>query len=303
MPELPEVHTTVEGLRRVLVGKKITDVWSSYPLPIHEHKQHIKSKTHFEKLKNIVTGKKVLSVDRRGKNILIHLSGKHSILVHMKMSGHFLYGAYKQEHGHWKPAVKTGPLLDPYNQYIRLLFTLSNGKQLAFSDLRKFAKVLIAETDAINHEGDLEKLGPEPLEKSFTYKRYTERLALRPHAKIKQLLLDQTIIAGIGNIYSDEMLWEAGIHPLSITEKIPNDKHQLLYKAIGVVLRRAIEFGGDSDTDYRNVDGEPGRYQNLHRAYHQTKKPCRKKGCPGSIERLKIGGRSAHFCPVHQTRY
>ncbi len=300
MPELPEVETTVRGLDKVLVGKTITGIWSDYPLPVHIHKNHLKSPKHFKKFRDIVVGKKVLSVQRRGKNILINLVGNYTVLVHMKMTGHFLYGPYQQKNGTWKTIQKTGPLTDPFNQFIRLVFSLSDKKHLAFSDLRKFAKVMVSETNHIDEEGEIIKIGPEPLEKSFSVKKFKERLLIKPNGKIKQVLMDQSVVAGIGNIYSDEILWETGLHPTEPVKNIPEVLIEKMYGATGKILRYALTVGGDSDSDYRNVYGERGQYQNLHKAYHQTGTPCRKPKCNGTILRIKLGGRSAHFCSVHQ---
>ncbi len=129
----------------------------------------------------------------------------------------------------------------------------------------------------------------------------------KPYGKIKIVLLDQAVIAGIGNIYSDEMLWLAGIHPFSIIEKIPTKLFPLLYKGMKAVLKKGINFGGDSTSDYRDVTGKRGEFQHAHNVYRRAGKPCPKRGCNGVIERLqfgaKVGGRNAHFCPVHQKLY
>src|SRR3989344_5539607 len=157
-------------------------------------------------------GKKIKSVTRRGKNVLVNLSSNVTILIHMKMTGHLLYGKYKRsvklkaknvKQEEWE-AVEEGPLKDPFNRFIRLVFTLSNGKHLAFSDMRKFAKVCYLPTDALSLSADLSHLGPEPLEKEFRIKNFEYQLGKRPNGKIKQVLMDQRLLAGIGNIYSHE---------------------------------------------------------------------------------------------------
>ena len=125
----------------------------------------------------------------------------------------------------------------------------------------------------------------------------------RAKGKIKQVLMDPYIIAGIGNIYSDEILWRASIHPLSLVGKIPDKNMKEMFKATKVLLKKGIDFGGDSMSDYRNIDGEHGKFQDHHRAYRRKGKPCGKKGCKGTITRLVVGARSAHFCPVHQKLY
>jgi formamidopyrimidine-DNA glycosylase len=146
---------------------------------------------------------------------------------------------------------------------------------------------------------DLEKLGPEPLEKSFTYEIFKERLHKKPNGKIKTVLMDQEIISGIGNIYSDEALWASSIHPLQKVKDISEAQLKLLFKNIIKILTESIKVGGDSMSDYRNPLGGKGGYQNIHKAYGQEGKKCQKKD-GGIIKRIKVGGRSACFCPVHQ---
>lgn len=323
MPELPEVHTTVQGLNEVLHGLSITDVWSGYKSAAHAGKDNIKNPLYFKKFRAAVVGAKFVSATRRGKNVLVHVRAKggsakssgasdNTILIHMKMTGHLLYGRYEfsRSHNIWR-TKDTGPLQDPFNQHIRLVFTLSNGKHLAFSDLRKFAKVFVTPTAGLDHTPDLAHLGPDPLSRDFTLALFKKRLAVRPRGKIKQMLMEQDEVAGIGNIYSDEILYESGVHPLSIVGKIPVAKLAKMHAAAKLMLKRGIDFGGDSDSDYRNVYGEPGKFQHKHSVYRRTGKPCPKKvgasrngrACGGIIERLKIGGRSAHFCPIHQTLF
>lgn len=290
MPELPEVQTTVNGLNRYVRGLAIKDVWTDYYSEFHIGKPNIKDKQFFKKFRITVVGKKILNAGRRGKNVLIHLSDGQTILVHMKMTGCLLYGTYKRISNESK------------NKFIHVIFSLSNGKDLALSDLRKFAKVTLIETNELETDSDLKNLGPEPLEKNFTWQKFQECLLKKPKGKIKQILLDQSIIAGIGNIYSDEMLWYAGIHPLTIVKKIPPAKIKKMYGAMKKILARSIKIGGDSESDYRNILGEKGNFQNETRAYGHEGENCSKPKCHGIIKRIKLGGRSTHFCPKHQPK-
>ncbi len=312
MPELPEVQTTVNGINDEVTGLKIIDVWTDYRSHFHKGKDNIKNPRYFETFKKRVVGAKITKAERQGKNILVHLSNKTTMLVHMKMTGHFLYGRYeltpiKSEDGTtaemWQPFLKTGPLRDPFNKYIHLVFTLSNKKHLAFSDLRRFGKVFLFETENAHTLEDLMYLGPDPLSKGFSASTLKERLLTKPRGMIKQVLMDQHVVSGIGNIYSDEILWASGIHPLSIIRNLPEEKIKLMWKYSQEILKKGINFGGDSDSDYRNIYGEPGKFQNKHNAYRRTGKPCPKRGCNGTIERLKVAGRSAHYCNVHQVIY
>ena len=309
MPELPEVQTTVNGLNKVLPGLSFKDVFSDLPKKKHKHKnkETIKDLGYFNEFRKGIKGRKFIKAQRRAKNILIRLSGNQTILIHMKMTGHLLYGKYQEirppkgrraSGPSWAPAVH-GPLEDPYNRFIHVVFSLSNGKHLAFSDTRKFGKVVLIQTDKLNESPHLKHLGPEPLEKKFTFSKFKEALDKKPNQKIKIILIDQTIISGIGNIYSDEILWHAGVHPEEKEKNIPVEKLKAMFQVMKKVLKGGINFGGDSMSDYRNIEGRPGKFQLHHRAYQETGKKC-KKNDRGVIIRKTLGGRSAHFCPVHQ---
>lgn len=309
MPELPEVQTTVDGINKTVKGRVITDVWTDYKSSMKMHSESIKNPKYFTEFKKRIIGAKIKGARRRAKNILIDLSNGETILIHMKMTGHLMYGNYEyiRKENKWRASDK-GPLQDPFNQFLHVVFTFENGpstslragNHLAFSDMRKFAKVSYVETDTEDESRHLSGLGPEPLTKMFTYPLFKERLMLRKRGKIKQVLMDQSVMAGIGNIYSDEILWRSNVHPLSIVEKIPEKNLKLMYIAVGETLKKGIDFGGDSTSDYRNIKGERGQFQATHNAYQMHKKKCKKKGCPGVLERIQVGGRSAHFCPVHQ---
>ena len=164
MPELPEVETTVRGLNKNIKNQKITDVWTSYNSTFHKGKNNIKDKAYFPIFKKLVVGQKVKNVVRRGKNILIRLDNNHTIIAHMKMTGHFLYGKYifDEKNKTWC-ATESKTLQNPFSRFIRLTFTLSSGNNIAFSDMRKFAKVFIIKTTEEQTCFDLKNLGPEPL--------------------------------------------------------------------------------------------------------------------------------------------
>jgi formamidopyrimidine-DNA glycosylase len=316
MPELPEVHTTVTGLQNVLPGLCITDVWTDLAKKSYttfQLKNSHKDKNFFAKFKKEIVGKKVVSVERRAKNILIHLIEKSAtknssvgktILIHLKMTGHLMVGkyAFDSKKKMWTPAKseKNEALRDPYNRFLHVVFSLSNGKQLVLSDVRQFAKVTLVETETLHDSIHFKHIGPEPLDSSFMEKRCIERLLRKLERKIKLVLLDQSIIAGIGNIYSDEMLFLSDIHPMSVVGKIPQKNLSLLYKGMKAVLKKGIDFGGDSTSDYRDITGNRGKFQHAHNVYRRTGKPCPKRGCSGVITKLPFGGRSTHFCPVHQ---
>lgn len=298
MPELPEVTTTVKGLNRVLPKLTIKDVWSDYHIRTsNKRTDTIKNKKYFDKFKKEVIGENFVGAERRGKNVLIHLTHGKTILVHMKMTGHFLYGKYKFDGKGWRSSDRL--LSDPLNQFVRLIFTLSNSKHLAFSDMRRFAKVILFETKKRENVIDLATLGPEPLE-NLSLKNFKKQLLKKSNGKIKTVLMDQTIIAGIGNIYSDEVLWLADVHPEKQVRSLADKEIKEMWEGIKKILNKSIQVGGDSMSDYRNIYGERGSFQNAHKVYRKTKEKCQKLSCPGIIERKVIAGRSSHFCNVHQ---
>jgi len=331
LPELPEVETTVRDLRKKLVGLKFKDVWTDWPktFKVAGLPAEVLAKASFKKA---IKNKKILDVRRRAKFIVIDIDGKYSIFIHQKISGHLLYGRWaKQNQKFPRPpsaagipakglgtkiknqndkskfkiqnskqiwvSVMPGPLRDdPENRFIRTIFFLSNGYQLAFSDLRRFGKIVLVKDNDLSELPEIKKLGPEPLEMSFKEFR---SLFSNKRGRIKQVLMDPSFIAGIGNIYSDEILWDAGIHPLSRAENLSTADLKKIYGSIQKILKKAVKLGGTSIEDYRKISGEMGKYQNYTEAYHQHGKKCSKKD-GGVIQRIKIGGRSAHFCPKHQ---
>ncbi len=301
MPELPEVHTTVTGLQKVLPELSITDVWSDMWSTSKLARNTIKDRSYFPYFKKYTLNQKVLQVRRRAKHILIDLENGFTVIIHMKMTGHLMYGTYIQNKKYngrewpWIPVEKNSPLHDPYNRHIHVVFTLSNKKQLVFCDSRKFGTIVVEKTDTL-HTERLSHLGPEPLETSFTLNNFKERLLKSPARAIKTVLMDQSIVAGIGNIYSDEMLHRAHILPMRTTKNLSSQEFSLLFKSMKQVLLQGIDFGGDSTSDYRNIQGERGAFHANHLVYLRTKQKCFSKGCTGIIEKKTIGGRSAHFC-------
>lgn len=295
MPELPEVETIVNDLRKKLAGLKFKDVWTDWP-------KTFKKAGGFENFKKAIKNKKILSVSRRAKFIIIDIEGAYSIFIHLKISGHLLYGIWNFESGIWK-AKNPGPMKsERENGYIRTIWALSNGYQLAFSDLRRFGKIVLVKDDDLSELSEIKKLGPEPLEISFKEFKslfYAGQTSIKKRGRIKQVLMDPFFIAGIGNIYSDEILWDSGCHPLSRAENLSDLDLKKIYVSIQKILKKAIKAGGASIDDYRKISGEMGEYQNYTEAYHKHGEKCSKKD-GGVIQRIRVGGRSAHFCPIHQ---
>ncbi len=303
MPELPEVHTTATILNKLVRGRKIVSVWTDLNSPYYHGKDNIKDPRYFKRFEREISGKKIVRVWRRAKNVLVDIEGDKTILIHMKMTGHLLYGKYRHETtgASEKKVWKTDDvsLSDPFNRFVHLVFTLDNGYHVAFSDMRKFATVkLISDAQALTKE--FSKTGPEPLEKSFDWKVLRTTLLRKPRGHIKTVLMDVNTVAGIGNIYSDEILWASKIHPERRVEKINDAEFKTILKHTKELLTKGIDFGGDSMSDYRNPYGERGKFQMHHRVYQRKNETCLRKGCKGIIVRKVIGARSAHFCPMCQ---
>ncbi|MEK7117566.1 MAG: bifunctional DNA-formamidopyrimidine glycosylase/DNA-(apurinic or apyrimidinic site) lyase [Patescibacteria group bacterium] len=288
MPELPEVETVVRDLKKRVAGRRILDAWTDWPkyfkgLSLAQFKKH-------------VVGKKILGVTRRGKNILIEISSGHLILVHLKMTGHLLLGSWKLDVGRWMPEGEPKEMRDPKNGFIRLIFYLDSKKypMLALSDMRRFAKVLCGPKDKILNLPDLKDLGPEALE--ISYKDFRELFKTKK-GKIKQVLMDQKFVVGIGNIYSDEILYTAKIHPLSRVEKLKEPQIKVLYSAMKKILEKGIKMRGTSSDDFRDTYGKKGNYGSVILMYQRHGQRCAKGHF---IHRIKVGQRSAHFCPICQ---
>jgi len=281
---LPEVESTVRGLERLVVGRKITDVWSDAP-------KLIKGGT-FEKLSKEIKGRKIISLSRRAKNILIHLDENYLLLIHLKMTGHLMVG-------HWSLPEKKGPVIaeeggslsDKVNGYIHVVFMLDDGRMIALSDLRKFAKVVLGKEEDVIKREKMAKIGPEATD--ITLSEFKKILS-DSKKSVKMVLMDQDKIAGIGNIYSDDILWKAKIHPLRPSDSLTGEEVKKIHKAIKEILTLAVKLGGTSISDYRDVSGKKGGYADKRLVYRRDGEPCKRCGSP--IKRLKIGGRSARFC-------
>ncbi|MFA6190492.1 MAG: bifunctional DNA-formamidopyrimidine glycosylase/DNA-(apurinic or apyrimidinic site) lyase [Candidatus Staskawiczbacteria bacterium] len=303
MPELPEVETTVKGLNAKVLNRTFVSVWSDW-------KKLVKKPKDFLQFEKQIKNKKIIKIWRRAKNIIFDLSGGLSLLVHQKMTGHMLVGKWSRHSGIppeagsiWKP-IKEGPLNDPYNRFLHLIFFLDNKEMIALSDARKFAKVELWEKKEL--ESELKKIGPEPLEKSFTFEKFKENLLWQnppsPRLRqgtVKQILMVPEVIAGIGNIYASEILWWAKVHPQKSVAKLNEKELRLIYKAIKSVLQKAVKLGGESFSDYRKPDGTKGDFDTERRVYKREGQKCGR--CSVKIKRIKFGGRSTFFCPKCQS--
>jgi formamidopyrimidine-DNA glycosylase len=311
MPELPEVETTVRGLKRKLTGKnqgwRIVNIWTDWPKYFKSANQKPCREGVFKKC---VLGEEIKNVSRKGKNILITLSNHKIILIHQKMSGHLLLGKWERRENvnnvddiwkseKWIPVPFKDFLADFKNRFIHLIFFLKKDNEetmMALSDMRKFAKVVCGEEKKVFDVLEKE-VGDDPTSPKFSFEDF-KRIIKSKKGRIKTVLMKQELISGVGNIYSDEALWEAGIHPLVSAEKISDKKLKKLYIALRSILKEAVSLGGTSIDDYRTPKGKKGDYGKKLLVYQKDGEPCPK--CGEEIKRIKVGSRSARFCPKCQ---
>lgn len=288
MPELPEVATIVSDLNKKVKGDVILSFWSDWPKLIKQPKQT----TFNAQIKNL----RIKEVIRIGKNIIFLLSHERALLIHQKMTGHLMVGQWEIKNGK-ALAKKEGPLRERVNQYIHALFYLKSGKMIALSDMRKFARMALGKESEILSLKDIATLGPDALDPKLTLDIFSKRITSRKKV-IKTTLMDPTVVAGIGNIYADDILWSARVHPLKRANTLSQKEVQSIYVNTKKILRRAIEMRGTSAGDYRDTAGEKGLYGQVILAYRRHGKPC--KRCKTILRRIKVGQRSAHFCPQCQ---
>ena len=276
MPELPEVETVARDLRPRLVGAEIVGVRSSWARTLRN--------ADAESFATAVTGRTIEAVGRRAKLLVVELSGGIALTIHLKMTGQLF----------------VVPSTAPDDPYVRLVLELDRARELRFRDIRKFGKVGIYERDPRSGELLLERggagvfaaTGPEPLDDAFSLRDFRRRLRAR-RGRLKPLLLDQSFLAGVGNIYADEALWAARLHPLRPAASLRPADEARLHAAIRQVLSEAVERRGSSIDDYTAPDGD-GAMQERLQVYQRTGEPCPRCGRP--IRRVVVGGRSTHFC-------
>jgi len=289
MTVLPEVETTISDLKRKVLSRTFLNVWC-------DAKKIIKRPRTFDEFKKEILGRKIKKIERKGKNILIYLDKEKVLLIHQKLTGHLLVGKWQKKGNSWVPLIK-GPLEDPANRFIHLIFFLDNGLMLALSDLRKFAKVELWDEKELMQSKEIREIGIDPLSPEFTFQEFKKRIKSTKR-KIKQALMDQSLIAGIGNIYSDEALFAARIHPERKANTLSEEEIKNLYQSIKRILKKAIEVGGESISDYRKPDGSKGGFDPLRKVYRREGEPCVR--CKTPIKRIKIAQRSSYFCPKCQ---
>jgi formamidopyrimidine-DNA glycosylase len=273
MPELPEVETVCRGLRRYALGLKIKEVRVFLPKIINLRPAEFC---------RLAQGRTILDIRRRAKTINIELSGGYWMVIHLKMSGQALYL----------------PRTAPISKHTHIVFNLSDGATLRYWDQRRFGYVRLFDGPGYRLFMDELSFGPEPLEKSFTPAVFRNLLASKAKARIKPLLLDQTFISGIGNLYADEILFYAKVHPLCRVGALKEGQIRMMFRGVKQILALGVRKRGSSIELYVDVDGKPGGFVPYIKAYGREGEPCKRCGQP--IARIKIGSRSAYFCPKCQ---
>ena len=284
MPELPEVETVKRGLEKLLIGHTFKRVTSDNPKSFPNAPADVDQ---------FLIGAAVTNIRRRAKVLLIDLSSAYTLVIHLKMTGQIVYrGEDSFGAGHPNDSL-IGTLPD---RSTHVEFWLSNNAKLYFNDQRKFGWVRLIPTVEVPNIDFMKKVGPEPLEDSFTAKDFVQRLQRRKGSTIKAAILDQTVLAGIGNIYADEGLWGAKIHPATRVRDVPLAKLKKLFSELQYVLRLSIEKGGSTDRNYVDAEGKRGSYIDFARVFRKEGTPCQRH--PDQlIVKIKVASRGTHICP------
>ncbi len=313
MPELPEVETVKRGLNKLIIGKVIASVRADNPksFPNAEHD-----------VRNFLIGSHVTEVRRRAKVLLIDLSTNYTLVIHLKMTGQLVFvnknlvdsksymvdgerpttnyqippTANEVRYGGGHPTDSLiGSLPD---KSTRVIFQFSDDSHLFFNDQRKFGWVRLMPTAEVPNIDFMKRVGPEPLEADFTATEFATRFKRRAKTSIKAALLDQSVVAGVGNIYADEALWGAKIHPATKVGDLPNSKFHLLYSELRSVLNLSIEKGGSTNRNYVNAEGKKGSYMEFARVFRREGLDCPR--CGTEIIKIRVAGRGTHICPACQ---
>ncbi len=319
MPELPEVETVKRGLEMLIVGKTVSKVDFDWPKGFPNSAADVK---------NFLIGAKVAGVSRRAKVLMIQLDSQYSLVIHLKMTGQMVFVAKAAKKvrstkdkvqreanfvlrppsfelseaslrfgaGHPNDSL-VGKLPD---KSTRVIITFSDGSNLFFNDQRKFGWMRLLPTVEVPNIDFMKKVGPEPLSDEFTAQVFIERIRRRANTVVKAALLDQTVLAGIGNIYADEGLWGAKIHPSERVRDLSDAQLRLLHKELRFVLNLSIEKGGSTDRNYVNAEGKRGSYMDFARVFRREGQAC-PRHAGTDIIKTRVAGRGTHLCPKCQT--
>lgn len=284
MPELPEVETVRIGLSRLLPGKIIARESHDWPKSFPNAENDVRQ---------FLLGAKILAVKRRAKALIIELDTDYSLVIHLKMTGQLVFRSDTTRFGAGHPSDSLiGELPD---KSTRVTLTFEDGSKLFFNDQRKFGWMRLLPTTEVPHLDFFQKVGPEPLAADFTAEDFVRRLRIRNKSKIKAVLLDQTIVAGIGNIYADESLWGARLHPNTIVGDVTDARLEKLYASLVAVLKLSIKKGGSTDRNYVDAQGKRGSYLSFASVFRREGQPCPR--CGTTVIKIRAAGRGTHLCP------
>jgi formamidopyrimidine-DNA glycosylase len=284
VPELPEVETVRRGLHELIIGRIVKVVEHDTPKSFPNASADVKA---------FLIGSSIVAVRRRAKVLLIDLSSEYTLVIHLKMTGQLVFRAKNVAFGAGHPNESlVGELPD---RSTRVTFTFSDDSHLYFNDQRKFGWVRLIPTLEVPNIDFMKKVGPEPLEADFIADEFAARFVRRARSPIKAALLDQTVVAGVGNIYADESLWGAKLHPLTLVKNVTKQQFHTLYKELRDVMNLSIEKGGSTDRNYVNAEGRKGSYIDFARVFRQEGKSCPR--CGTDIIKFRAAGRGTHICP------
>jgi formamidopyrimidine-DNA glycosylase len=313
MPELPEVETIRAGLQELLPDKKVTAVWHDWEKSFPNAAADVEA---------FLIGAVVQGVRRRAKVLLIDLDSEYTLVIHLKMTGQMVYVkknlptefrrhseqatgslAGNGDEIRWGAGHPNDSLInDLPDKSTRVIFDLqdvrgptSHKERLFFNDQRKFGWVRLMPTVEVPNIDFMQKVGPEPLSNDFTPQMFAGRIQKRANTNIKATLLDQTVVAGIGNIYADESLWGARIHPSTLVKHVSTRKLNKLYGEIRHVLQLSIDQGGSSDKNFVNAEGKKGSYLEFANVFRREGQPCPR--CAAELQKIRVAGRGTHICP------
>jgi formamidopyrimidine-DNA glycosylase len=287
MPELPEVETVVRGLSRLIIGKSIKSVSCDNAKSLQASRSTIDS---------FVIGSSIVAVRRRGKGIIVELSSGYAMLGHLKMTGQMVYVAADARFGAGHP--NDSLVEDLPNSTTRITIDLDDASRLYFNDVRKFGWIKVMPIHELETDSFLSKLGPEALSLDFGVDDFTKRMLRYPNRNIKALILDQSILAGVGNIYADESIWMTSVHPTRVVSSLSKTELGELYTNMRSVMNISIDLGGSTNKNYVNAEGKRGNYLNFANVYARVGQPC--KRCMTAIVKIRVAGRGTHICPICQ---
>jgi formamidopyrimidine-DNA glycosylase len=286
MPELPEVETVRRGLHGLIIGKRILSEEHDTPKGFPNSQADVDE---------FLIGATVIDVRRRAKVLMVDLSTQYTLLIHLKMTGQLVFvGETRFGAGHPNDSL-VNELPD---KSTRVTVEFNDGTKLFFNDQRKFGWMRLLPTVEIPNIDFMKKVGPEPLSDDFTPQDFIQRLSRRKKTNIKAALLDQSVVAGVGNIYADESLWGAKLHPTRLVGGISESDLTVLYHELREVMNLAIEKGGSSNHTYVNAEGKKGSYMDFARAFRREGLPCPR--CGTLIVKSRVAGRGTHTCPFCQ---